>query len=144
VHRQQFKIDWAGKSFVDCWESWTSNSTVSNRLATITCWNIWNERNKVIFEDKVPSAWNVVYKTLGSFTKNPCSQTKQTIRQRPIISKDGYSIAFFDGATTTGGINCGVGGVIIGPDSSRYRWFINCGEGTNTKLSSWEHGLCSL
>jgi hypothetical protein len=106
VHRQQFKIDWAGKSFVHYWESWTSKSTISNRLAAITCWNIWNERNKVIFEDKVPSTWNVVYKTIGSFTKKLCPQTKLTVRQRTIISKDGYSITFFDGASSVGGINC--------------------------------------
>jgi ribonuclease HI len=28
---------------------------------------------------------------------------------------------------------CGAGGVIKLPDSTVYRWFINCGIGTNTK-----------
>jgi ribonuclease HI len=126
--------------FIDCWDSWTTNYSVSNRLAAITCWNIWNTRNKAIFEDKIPSAWDVVFRTLGSFTSAPCSQTFQITRQRPIILKNGFTCAQFDGASSAGGLNCGVGGFIIGQDSSRYRWYINCGEGTNTKaelLGAW-------
>jgi len=36
--------------------------------------------------------------------------------------------------------NCGAGGIIKCPDSIEYRWFVNCGGGTNTKselLGAW-------
>jgi ribonuclease HI len=61
-------------------------------------------------------------------------------RQRSIYLKTGYTCAQFDGASSAGGLNCGVGGFIIDHDSSRYRWLINCGEGSNTKaelLGAW-------
>jgi hypothetical protein len=52
----------------------------------------------------------------------------------------GSACAQFDGASSTGGINCGVGGYILDHDSSKFRWLINCGEGSNTKaklLGAW-------
>jgi ribonuclease HI len=45
----------------------------------------------------------------------------------------GTSIACFDGAALSGGKQCGAGGVIKTLESTVYRWFINCGDGTNTK-----------
>jgi hypothetical protein len=45
----------------------------------------------------------------------------------------GSSIYFFDGATQSNSKHCGVGGVIKTPDSTVYKWYFNCGEGTNTK-----------
>jgi ribonuclease HI len=46
---------------------------------------------------------------------------------------DGYTLACFDGASISGGGICGAGGVIKQPDSTVHRWFLNCGNGTNTK-----------
>jgi hypothetical protein len=46
-----------------------------------------------------------------------------------------------DGASITGGLICGVRGVIKFSESSIYRWYINCGEGKNTKddlMGVWE------
>jgi ribonuclease HI len=57
-----------------------------------------------------------------------------------ITQFEGYTIAFFDGASIRGGMTCGVGGVIKKPDLHVYRWHINCGTGTNTKaelLGAW-------
>jgi hypothetical protein len=54
--------------------------------------------------------------------------------------KESYSVAFFDGVAVTGGSNCGTGGTIMCINSSFYRWFLNCGEGPNTKeelLGAW-------
>jgi ribonuclease HI len=49
-------------------------------------------------------------------------------------------VAFFDGASEAGGSNCGAGGVIKSCTSRAYRWYLNCGEGTNTKaelMGAW-------
>jgi hypothetical protein len=50
-----------------------------------------------------------------------------------ILYSDGFSIAFFDGATQSDKKSCGEGGVIKTVDSLVYRWHLNSGEGTNTK-----------
>jgi ribonuclease HI len=52
----------------------------------------------------------------------------------------GCSMAFFDGASEAGGTNCGAGDVIKSCSLKEYRWFLNCGEGTNTKaelMGAW-------
>jgi ribonuclease HI len=62
------------------------------------------------------------------------------IRQRPIAHYDECTYAYFDGATIASGQNCGARGVIKCLDSIVYRWFVNCGGGTNTKvelLGAW-------
>jgi ribonuclease HI len=54
--------------------------------------------------------------------------------------KAGFIVAYFDGAVVAGGANCGIGGTIFCTNSSVYRWFFNCGEGSNTKeelLGAW-------
>jgi ribonuclease HI len=53
---------------------------------------------------------------------------------------EGYTVAFFDGASIRGGTNCGYGGVIKLPDLNVFRWHINYGISTNTKvglMGSW-------
>jgi ribonuclease HI len=57
-----------------------------------------------------------------------------------IIRLNGYSMAFFDGASVERGTNCGAGGTIICRDLTEYRWHFNGGAGTNTKaelLGAW-------
>jgi hypothetical protein len=103
-------------------------------LAALTCWYIWLERNNVIFDEKSPSVSVVVYKTLGSLNRLPQSHNSASLRACSIIHKEGFTIACFDGAAISGGKLCGVGGVIKSPESTVYRWYINCGEGTNTKV----------
>jgi ribonuclease HI len=51
-----------------------------------------------------------------------------------------YPIAFFDGAAQADGRCCGVGGIIKLSASTTYKWFVNCGAGTNTKaelMGAW-------
>jgi hypothetical protein len=78
-------------------------------MSSLTCWFIWLERNKVIFYEKSPSVWAVVYKTLGSLNRLPQSQKLISIRTCPITQIDGYTIGCFDGASITCGLICGVG-----------------------------------
>jgi hypothetical protein len=94
----------------------------------------------VIFDGKTPSAWVVVYKIVGSLNKNPPAHKLQRLRQSPITHINGYTLAFFDGASIAGGSNCGIGGAIKCIESLVYRWYFNCGDGTNTKeklLGAW-------
>jgi hypothetical protein len=42
-------------------------------------------------------------------------------------------MAFFDGAAEAGGARCGAGGTLKCTEAPDYRWYINCGAGTNTK-----------
>jgi ribonuclease HI len=46
---------------------------------------------------------------------------------------NGYTLDFFDGASTAGGTRCGAGGSLKIIDALDVRWFFNCGEGSNTK-----------
>jgi hypothetical protein len=88
LHKLHINFAWAGNTFIDCWDSWTSNPAVSNRLAAILCWNIWLARNKAIFEDKIPLCLGCVYKILSSFSIVPCKPSSLNTRQRPIFKND--------------------------------------------------------
>ena len=49
-------------------------------------------------------------------------------------------MAFFDGASIIGGLNCGAGGIIKCSESLVYICYFNCGEGAHTKaelLGAW-------
>jgi ribonuclease HI len=95
---------------------------------------------QILFEGKSPSTWVVVYKTLGALDKSPSVIKKQSLRLSPIIRINGYALDFFDGASVAGGSNCGTGGAIKCSESPDYRWYFNCGAGTNTKaelLGAW-------
>ena len=47
--------------------------------------------------------------------------------------EEGSTIAFFDGATRSDRLSCGVGGVIKTSENLVYRWYLNVGAGSNTK-----------
>jgi hypothetical protein len=102
-------------------------------MVALTCWYIWLEGNKVIFEDASLSVLSVVYKTLGSLNMLPSSQKFTPLRTCSITQQVGTTIACFDGAALLRGKQCGVGGVIKSSYANVYRWYFNCGEGTNTK-----------
>jgi ribonuclease HI len=129
----KLKRNWDGASINDCFTIWTKDKSVSKGLAALTCWHIWLERNKAIFEERSPSFSAVVYKILGSHSWLPQSLKPASIRVCTITQQEGYSIACFDGAAISGGKCCGAGGIINLPGSTVYKWYINCGEGTNTK-----------
>jgi ribonuclease HI len=102
-------------------------------LAALTCWYIWLERNKAIFEERSPSVSAVVYKILGSHTWLLQSLKPTPIRVCTITYQEGYSITCFDGVAILGGKHFGAGDIIKLPRSTVYKWYINCGERTNTK-----------
>jgi ribonuclease HI len=83
----------------------------------------------------------VVIKSLSNYHKpavkhkNPCT--------RPCLNADisEYLVSFFDGAAQEDGRCCGAGGIIKLSESTTFKWFVNCGEGTNTKaelMGAWE------
>jgi ribonuclease HI len=51
-----------------------------------------------------------------------------------------WSGGWFDGAVESSGNNCGAGGFIRTSEHRCYKWYFNCGPGTNTKaelLGAW-------
>jgi hypothetical protein len=130
---KKFKNVWKGNSLAECLTNWTADKTVPSYLAALICWYIWLERNSAIFEEKKPSTLAVVTKTLGSLKRPEVSKNLLPIRSCLIAQHHDMTVSCFDGATHTNGKCCGAGGVIKTSDISVYRWYFNCGEGTNTK-----------
>ena len=60
------------------------------------------------------------------------SQKLIPIRSCLITQHYDTTVACFDGASQANGKHYGGGGVFKTLDLSVYRWFFNCGEGTNT------------
>jgi hypothetical protein len=106
-------------------DSWLLNKVVSKKLPVLMSWFIWKEHNKVLFEGKSPSAWVVIYKILGVLIKKPIAFNSQALRPSPIFRLNGYTLAYFDGASIAGGSNCGAGGSL---KCLGFRWYFNCGE----------------
>jgi ribonuclease HI len=134
------KFHWKGLSLSDCFDSWLKDKSVPIKLVVHLCWYVWIERNQVIFEDKSPSIWAVIYKTIRA--QSPCtsSQSLSAIKWSLICQGIDHILSFFDGASILKGMNCGAGGVIKFPDLKAYRWHINGGNGTNSKaelLGAW-------
>jgi hypothetical protein len=96
-------------------------TTVSPTLAATICWFIWNERNIAIFENVVPSFQSVVIKILGLYKHQPSTQKFTPIRECMVTQSDGFSIAFFDGATPSDKKVYGAGGVIKTSNSLVYK-----------------------
>jgi ribonuclease HI len=58
----------------------------------------------------------------------------------PTNLEGGGVIGWFDGEAQSSGNNCGAGGRIRISEHKSYKWFFNCGMGTNTKvelLGAW-------
>jgi hypothetical protein len=64
-------IDWCGSSISDCFSLWSSHKSAPPSLAVHISWQIWLERNRVIFEDGLPSLPTVFHKILVSFNWQP-------------------------------------------------------------------------
>jgi ribonuclease HI len=133
-------LQWDDLSLMECMDAWVLNKQFPKRLLILTCWFIWKERNNTLFDDLRPNDWVVVYKILDTLNiYSPVSNAKG-LRLSSIIRMNGYAIAFFDGVALAGGSIRGAGGAIKCPNSQAYRWFFNCGDGTNTKdelLGAW-------
>jgi hypothetical protein len=82
----------------------------------------------------------VVIKTMSNYNKPDIKHQK--IRVVTCMSSDNidYPVAFFDGAAQGDGRCCGAGGIIKFSASLTYKWYMNCGQGTNTKaelMGAW-------
>jgi hypothetical protein len=106
----KLNFTWSGHSLNDCMETWTSNKAASKKLPVLLCWYLWLERNKALFEGKPPTINSVVHPTLCLLTKFPSAVNVLPSRQSPIFRLSGYTLAFFDGASSAGGALCGTGG----------------------------------
>jgi hypothetical protein len=133
---------WIGNTINQCMEEWVGNKAMTKRLPALVCWHIWLECNNLLFEGKGPSTWSVAHRTLNMLRNLPNGTKTITkiLRVNSIFRINGYSLAFFDGASMDRGSNCGAGGTIFCSDLTKYRWHFNGGAGTNTKaelLGAW-------
>jgi hypothetical protein len=139
---QQLKLTscWIGPSLADCMEVWIQNSSTPKALPLITSWFIWKERNLAIFEGKLPSVNTMVIKILGAFHLRLANNKSKVLRIKPFFRLQGYTMAFFYGATEVGGLRCRAGGILKCIGAPDIRWFFNCSSGTNTKaelMGAW-------
>jgi ribonuclease HI len=129
-----------GQSIAECMEAWLLNLNRSKRLPLYTIWFIWKERNLALFEGKSPSELAVVLKTNNALRKKRRDNKSQGLRLKTFNRLLDYDLATFDGAAAAGGSRCGAGGTLKCLNSLEYRWYFNCGVGSNTKaelLGAW-------
>jgi hypothetical protein len=124
---------WYGQNLDECVENWLTNKEMSKSLPLITRWYVWKERNHAIFERKVPSTITVARKIIGNLRKKKEENRPLLLRIFFFSRFPGYTVAFFDGAASAVGSLCGAGGTLRCSNYIDYSWFLNCGEGTNTK-----------
>jgi ribonuclease HI len=127
---------WGGSSLTNCLDTWMKKEKVYITLPSLACWYIWLERNKCLFESRIPSIQGVAIKIRGmvenSFAQCPRKRKSTRIKKTPDFTL--ASICWFDGATQANGLLSGVGGVIKLSGNIVYRWTLNCGSGTNTRV----------
>jgi ribonuclease HI len=126
-------VDWKGPTLSACFSSWTSQKSSSPSLAAHTCWQIWAERNKAVFEDHSPSVMAVVHRVRASFfwQHSSLGSFPPLVCEIPLTADS--TLACFDGAARATGLCCGAGGFFKALPNKVTKWFLNCGEGSNTK-----------
>jgi ribonuclease HI len=128
----KLKRIWSGQDITDAYYNWITDKTVPSEVAALTCWFLWIERNRGIFENKRPSVFSVMHKVMGLF-RHKSNIVPNLVKECFILHEEGTTIAFFDGAARSDRSSCGAGGVIKISEILIYRWFFNCGGGTNSK-----------
>jgi ribonuclease HI len=126
-------VDWRGPTLSACFRDCIKQKSASPSLAAHICWQIWKERNFVIFEGHPPSIQAVAHRVWANFQWQPPSNKTFAPKSCEISLPEGYSLACFDGAAASSGLCCGAGGFFKTHQKRITKWFINCGEGTNTK-----------
>jgi hypothetical protein len=124
---------WAGKNFHDCFKGWSVTNPKLQFLPALTCWFLWKEWNLTIFEDKFPLLCKVVHLTLKALKEH--SKEKTTLDRRTELTHKNFGniVGWFDGAATSSRTNSGARGVIKYNKKCNYKWYINCGPGSNTR-----------
>jgi ribonuclease HI len=125
---------WSGTTVRDCFELWAKRFYSHHTLLVFICWLIWKERNLAIFETKSPSMEKVILLSIVEWPVIVPRKLQKTIRHSIHIMPQHRIIGWFDGATQRNGEQSGAGGVIKLNDHIEYRWTLNCGGGTNTRV----------
>lgn len=128
-----FTVPWSGSTLSDCFTYWISKKSAAPSLAAHACWQLWAERNKAIFESHIPSCAAVYYRILATFHWQPTSLKPVPLKACDVDLAGGHTLACFDGAAKANGLCCGSGGFFKSHPARITKWFLNCGEGTNTK-----------
>ena len=82
----------------------------------------------------------VAHLSLLSWRENTHALKTHPRRKNITQAELGGVVGWFDGAVASSGLNNGAGGVIRINEISSYKWFLNCGSSTNTRvevLGAW-------
>jgi hypothetical protein len=140
ISSRKYNQPWNGTDFEDCVTKWSNNKSVPSSLAALTCWFIWLERNAYVFEGKSPSVNRVVIRTFGALHTPVEKQVTLSLRTNRLLPPLEYPLASFDGAAKSDGTCSGAGGILQESAWMAYKWYFNCGIGSNTKaelLGAW-------
>jgi hypothetical protein len=124
---------WNGVSFTDCLDNWLAARSAPHPLVAHVCWQIWLERNQLLFEGRPPSCDAVIHRILSSFHWKLSSIKDLHVKPVYFSLDPGSTIICFDGAAQANGHCCGAGGTLKTHSSRVTKWFMNCGDGSNTK-----------
>jgi hypothetical protein len=104
------------------------------------CWFVWKARNEALFNAKKPSILHTSSLILqAAHLSVKTLQSIPSIR-RPLHIPVNRVVAWFDGASQSGGSLCGAGGHIKINSHSSIHWTLNCCQGSNTKaelIGAW-------
>jgi ribonuclease HI len=126
-------FSWSGDTISSCFNSWHQNKSSLNCLAVILSWHLWIERNWALFEDRHPSTLAVIKRVLATHNWHPSTMKPSLSKVIDLDLPDGFTLACFDGAARSNGLCCGARGFFKAHPSRITKWFLNCGQGTNTK-----------
>jgi hypothetical protein len=76
----------------------------------------------------------MVIRSLGALQKPVVKLVSSVICSNSLDLPLEFPVASFDGAAKVDGSCSGAGGIIRGSTSTVYRWYLNFGKGTNTKV----------
>jgi hypothetical protein len=122
---------WSGEDIVVVYYQWIFDKSVLPEIAALTCWCLWIERNKCIFENKTPSVHSVLHKIMGLLDQRIIMYLNVQQRNALYNMKRGLPLLFSTGLEEVTGQP--ESGIIKTTDKLVYRWFFNCGGGTNSK-----------
>ena len=122
---------WYGQSVNECFENWAKQNFT---FPTFICWFIWLDRNKTIFESGTPSIQKIVFLALEAVGNHRKKEKDYLPRISTFEVPEEKVIGWFDGATHQNGEQSGAGGMIKINNYKTYKWTLNCGRVTNTRV----------